>query len=100
MSFDNPSRKASPWTTLKRTVKTKSLRLVRFCQSVSALQPNPSFVRSLTCDIPVLAIRRLADSRLEMQMKQMPVLASSVSATAIQATSWRPNAFTHTSTGE
>ncbi|MFZ2392215.1 hypothetical protein, partial [Rhodoferax sp.] len=38
MSFDNPSREANPWTTLKRTVKTKSLRFVRLCQSVSAQQ--------------------------------------------------------------
>ncbi len=37
MSFDNPSRMASPWTTLKRTVKTKSLRLVRFA---SPFQPD------------------------------------------------------------
>jgi hypothetical protein len=36
MSFDNPSRKASPWTTLKRTVKTKSLRFVRLA---SPFQP-------------------------------------------------------------
>jgi len=44
MSFDNPSRKASPWTTLKRTVKTKSLRLVRF---VSPFQPGSKPHRSI-----------------------------------------------------
>jgi len=38
MSCDNPSREANPWTTLKRTAKTKSLRFVRFCQPVSAQQ--------------------------------------------------------------
>jgi len=38
MSFDNPSRRANPWATLKRTVKTKSLRFV--CQFVSAPQKN------------------------------------------------------------
>ena len=37
MSFDNPSRKASPWTTLKRTAKAKSLRFVRLA---SPFQPT------------------------------------------------------------
>ena len=59
MSFDNPSRRASPWTTLKLTVKTKSLRFVCFCQSVSARQQVPAIQsHAHTCDFPVLAIRR------------------------------------------
>jgi len=37
MSCDNPSRGANPWTTLKRTAKTKSLRFVRL---VSPFQPS------------------------------------------------------------
>jgi hypothetical protein len=40
MSCDNPSRVGNPWTTLKRTDKTKSLRFVRFCQPVSAQQKS------------------------------------------------------------
>jgi hypothetical protein len=72
MSFDNPSRKASPRTTLKRTVKTKSLRLVRFCQSVSARQQTPSFNRELTlATYPYGLSAVVAASRLEMQMKSM-----------------------------
>jgi hypothetical protein len=74
MSFDNPSRKANPWTTLKRTVKTKSLRLVRFCQSVSARQQAPPFNRALTLALatfPYWLSAVVAASRLEMQMKSM-----------------------------
>ncbi len=37
MPCDNPSRGANPWTTLKRTAKTKSLRFVRL---VSPFQPS------------------------------------------------------------
>ena len=93
MSFDNPSRKASPWTTLKRTVKTKSLRFVRFCQSVSARQQTPPFNRALTLATYQYWLSAVvAASRLEMQMKRMCVVASPVSATAVMATSWRLNA--------
>ena len=74
MSFDNPSRKASPWTTLKRTVKTKSLRLVRFCQSVSARQQTPPVYRAIALALATYQYwlsAVVAVSRLEMQMKSM-----------------------------
>lgn len=41
--FDNPSRQANPRTTLKRAVKTKLLRLIRFCQLVSAQACTQNF---------------------------------------------------------
>jgi hypothetical protein len=93
MSFDNPSRKANPWGMLKRTVKTKSLRFVRFCQSVSARQPKPPPIRALTLATYQYWLSAVvADSRLEMQMKRMRVVFSPVSATAVMATTWRLNA--------
>ena len=73
MSFDNPSREASPWATLKRTVKTKSRRFVRF---VSTFQPNsptghPARASPFATH-PYGLSAVVADSRLEMQMKRMP----------------------------
>ena len=88
MSFDNPSREANPWATLKRTVKTKSLRFVCLVQSVSAQQPNsPQARASILATHPYWLSAVVADSRLEMQMKKMSGMVLSISlSTVIVAT--------------
>jgi len=91
MSFDNPSREASPWATLKRTVKTKSRRFVRF---VSTFQPNsptghPARASPFATH-PYGLSAVVADSRLEMQMKRMPGVVLFVSPFTTAAATRRP----------
>jgi hypothetical protein len=90
MSFDNPSREANPWATLKRTDKTKSLRFVRFCQPVSAQQPNsPQARASILATHPYWLSAVVADSRLEMQMKRMSGVVLSISLSTVVAATRR-----------
>ena len=67
MSFDNPSRGANPWTTLKRTAKAKSLRFVRLCQSVSAQQKD-----SVTCPNGQEIDAILVNSKNSLRIDQNP----------------------------
>ena len=67
MPFDNPSRGANPWTTLKRTAKTKSLRFVRLCQSVSAQQKD-----SVTCPNGQEIDAILVNSKNSLRIDQNP----------------------------
>jgi hypothetical protein len=50
MSFDNPSREANPWATLKRTVKTKSLRFVRLAIPFQPGRTDQCYVKFANLD--------------------------------------------------
>ena len=59
----------------------------RFLQSG---QPNPSLIRAFTlATYPYGLSAVVADSRLELQMKSMPVVAMSVGASAVVAATCR-----------